>query len=220
MQARDLITDEIPPLKVTDTGIKVLKWMDEFKVTHLPVVEGVEYMGMVSDHEILDLNQPENALNAQQVPLHKVYVSEEQHFFEVVKLIAVHNLTVVPVLDALQQYMGAITLGHLMKQMAGMASIHDAGGIIILEMNQNDYSLQEIARIVEGNDARVLSVYMTSDPDSTKMEVTLKINRLDLGGILQTFSRYNYTVKASFQESRYGDDLKDRYDSLMNYLNM
>jgi len=218
MLARDLISDEIPPIKTSDSGHKVLRWMDEFKVTHLPVIEGTEFVGMVSDNTILDLNDPDASLSELQIPYDKVFVGEDRHIFDVIKLIADHQLTVVPVLDMRNEYMGAITLGYLMKQMAGMASMSDPGGIVILEMNNHDYSLQEIARIVEGNDAKVMSVYLTSKPESTSLEVTVKINRKDLGGILQTFNRYNYTVKASFQESHQLDDLKDRYDSLMNYL--
>jgi len=220
MQAFDLITDEIPPIKVSDTGIKVLKWMDEFKVAHLPVVQGVNYVGMISDNDILDLDQPDRPLSEEMIQYSPIFVSESQHIFDVVKLIANHNCSVVPVLDGHGQYMGAITLSYLMRKMSQFASINDPGGIIVLEMNQNDYSLQEIARIVEGNDARVLSVQMTSPPDSTELEVTLKINRKDLNAILQTFYRFNYTVKASYQENRYGDDMRDRYDSLMKYLGM
>ncbi len=220
MLARDLITDEVPPLKLTDDGTKALKWMDEFKVTHLPVVNGTEFLGIVSDTDILDLNQPELLLREQRLPLIKTSALEDQHIFDVIKFIADANLTVVPVLNSDYHYIGAITIGHLMKQVSGIASINDPGGIIVLEMNQHDYSLTEIARIVEGNDARVMSSYITSDPESTKMEVTIKINKKDLNGILQTFHRYNYLVKASFQENKFKDDLKNRYDSLMNYLKM
>jgi hypothetical protein len=77
-----------------------------------------------------------------------------------------------------------------------------------------------MGRIVEGNDAKILSSYITSSPDSTQLEVTLKINKEDLSAIMQTFTRYNYTIKASFQESTFKDDLKTRYDELMNYINM
>jgi hypothetical protein len=80
--------------------------------------------------------------------------------------------------------------------------------------------LSEIARIVESNDAKILSSYISSHIDSTKLEVTIKINRTDLSAIIQTFNRYNYTIKASFHQSEYVDDLKDRFDSFMSFLNI
>ena len=90
----------------------------------------------------------------------------------------------------------------------------------MLELNLHDYSLSEISRIVESNDAKILSLYISSHMDSTKLEVTIKINRTDLSAIIQTFNRYNYTIKASFHQSEYVDDLKDRFDSFMSFLNI
>jgi hypothetical protein len=59
-----------------------------------------------------------------------------------------------------------------------------------------------------------------STPDSTKIEVTLKINQMDLGRIIRSFERYDIVVKASYQRSSDEDDMQFRYDALMNYLNM
>lgn len=220
MLAQDLITDEIPPIKTSDTAHKAIKWMDEFKVSHLPIVDDITYVGLISDNELLDMNQPDSPLSENLNQPARPFVTEDQHVYDVIKLIATFNLTMVPVLDVDKNYIGAITLTHLMKQMSGMASINDPGGIVVLEMGQRDYSLMEMARIVEGNDAKILSSYITSIPESTRLEVTLKINKEDLSGILQTFNRYSYTVKASFQESVFKDDLRNRYDALMNYINI
>jgi hypothetical protein len=90
----------------------------------------------------------------------------------------------------------------------------------VLEMAKSDYSMAQIAQIVESNDARILSSYIMSSADSTNIEVTLKINKIELDRIIRTFERYDYVIKASFQKSSYNDDLKFRYDALMNYLNM
>ena len=101
-----------------------------------------------------------------------------------------------------------------------ITAVDNPGGIIVLELNVNDFSLSEIAQIIESNDARLLSLYMNSQADSTRSELTLKINRMDIQPILQTFLRYDYTIKASFFESDYTDDLRERYNQLMNYLNI
>jgi lipoate-protein ligase A len=102
-----------------------------------------------------------------------------------------------------------------------MATMRMPGGIIVLELNVNDYSLAHIARIVEDNDAKILSSYVTSVPDSMKMEVTLKINREDVTSIILSFMRYDYTIKASYQSNdRNGDVLRNHYEQLMMYLNV
>jgi CBS-domain-containing membrane protein len=220
MIASNFITDEIPPLKTSDTGLKALGWMDEFKVSHLPVVNGTELLGVVSDTELLDMNNAADELGNSKQALMRPHVFGHQHIYDAMKQMSLLNLTLIPVLDQEQHYMGVITLTHLMQQFSKLAAIQEPGGIIILELNNNDYSLSQIAQIIEGNDAKVLSLYVTPHPDSTKMEITVKVNKEDLSGILQTFFRYNYIVKASFHQSEFLEDLKNRYDSFMNYINM
>lgn len=220
MLARDLITDEIPPLKVSDTGIKALRWMDEFKVWHLPVIKNSVYLGLVSESDLID-NAPSEEIISKIKPNYiPAFVTENQHVFEVIKTISEMNLSVIPVLDEKKNYLGSISIHHLMNAIAAMPVVGEPGGIIILEMNQHDYSLSEISRIVEGNDAKIIGTFITSHPDSTKMEVTVKINKGDLSAILQSFERFKYNVKATYHQSEHKDALKDRFDALMNYLNI
>jgi signal-transduction protein with cAMP-binding, CBS, and nucleotidyltransferase domain len=220
MLAKDLITDGIPPLKTTDTGIMAINWMDEFKVSHLPIVNGHDYLGLISDTDILDLNITDEELNKSKLSLIRPFVYESQHVYEVIKLVSSMKLTVLPVLNSQQQYAGLIPVTGLLQEFATLAATKEPGGIIVLEMNVHDYSLTQIAQIVEGNDGKILSCYVQSVDDSTKIEVTLKVHKEDLSAILQTFYRYNYTVKASFHQSEFLDDMKNRFDSFMNYINI
>ena len=220
MLAKDLITQDIPPLKTSDTGLKALTWMEEFKVSHMPIVNHIEFLGMISDADILDLNSPEAPLGTHSLSLSKPFVYENEHIYEVIKMVYKLNLSLIPVLDKDKRFVGTISIGYLIKSFAEMSSIKDPGGVLILEMNQNDYSLSEIARLVESNDAKILSTYITSLSESSKIEVTLKINRADLSAIMQTFNRYNYNIKASFHQDEFIDEMKDRFDSFMNYMNV
>ena len=220
MLAKDLITDDIPPLKPNDTGLMAINWMDEFKVSHLPIVKNHEYLGLISDTDILDYDITDDELGKCKISLIRPYVLKSQHIYEVIKMISTMKLTVLPVLDDQLNYVGLIPATVLIQQFATLAATREPGGIIVLEMNNHDYTLAQIAQIVESNDGKILSSYVNHIPDSTKMEVTLKINREDLSGIIQTFYRYNYNVKASFHQSEFRDDMKNRFDSFMNYLNI
>lgn len=220
MLAKDLITDEIPPLKTSDTGLMVINWMDEFKVSHLPIVNIHEYLGLISDTDILDLNITDEEIGKHKLSLIRPFVKENQHVYEVIKMISNMKLTVLPVLDEKENYLGLIPLTSLLQQFSILAATREPGGIIVLEMNELDYSLSQIAQIVESNDGKILSCYLNSLPDSTRIEVTVKVNKTDVSGILQTFNRYNYTVKASFHQSEFSDDMKNRFDSFMNYINI
>lgn len=220
MLAKDLISDYIPPLKVSENGLVALNWMDEFKVSHLPIINKREYIGLISDTEIFDSEMSDEPFSKCKLTLIRPYVLENQHIYEVIKMMSSMNLTVLPVLDEKLNYAGIIPANILIHQFATLAATQEPGGIIILEMNNMDYTMVQIAQIIEGNDAKILSSYITHIADSTKMEITLKLNREDLSAIIQTFIRYNYTVKASFHQAAFASDMKDRWDSFMNYLNM
>lgn len=220
MYARELISDDIPPLKTSDTGERALAWMDEFRVSHLPIVNNVDFLGLISESDILDFNSANEPIGGHSLNLSRPYVFDYQHTYDVLKVMSSLKLSVIPVLNDKDQYLGLIHLSTLLQHFAEMASMKESGGLLVLELNLHDYSLSEISRIVESNDAKILSLYISSHIDSTKLELTIKINRTDLSAIIQTFNRYNYTIKASFHQSEYVDDLKDRFDSFMSFLNI
>lgn len=221
MYAKDLISDVIPALKTSDSGQKALYWMDIFRISHLPIVNNEDFLGLISDKDIYDSNMSEEPIGNHALSLFSPFVTSGQHVFEVMELASRMMLTVVPVLDQNNHYQGVITLTDLLHYFADMSAIKQPGGILILDINAGDYSLTQIAQIVESNDAKILSMYITSHSNSTKMEVALKINHLDLTSIMQTFNRFNYTIKASFMNENDMDALyENRYDAFMKYLNI
>ncbi|MBU0488334.1 MAG: CBS domain-containing protein [Bacteroidetes bacterium] len=220
MIAADLISDEVIPLRTSDTGIKALAMMEENRISHLPIVNNVEFLGLISENDIYNLNEPEEPLGNHNLSLHKPYVVDTQHVYDVIRQISMQKLTLVPVLDSDMSYLGVITIQRLVQAFAKFCAVDNPGGIIILEMNQHDYSLSQIAGIIESNDAKVLSLYIHADHESTKMEVTIKVNKADISGIIQTFNRYEYVIKATYNEDEFRESLRDRFDLFMNYLNV
>ena len=130
-----------------------------------------------------------------------------------------NDIDVLPVVNSGHQYLGVITSKIIVKSLSKVVSVANAGSILTLEVNVKDYSLSEIARMVESDDAKVLASFITSHPDSTKLEVTLKINKTEISRILHTFERFNYVVLASYNESEYHENLQNKYDEFMRFLN-
>ena len=221
MIARDLLVDSIPVVKTSDTGNNALSWMEMHRLSHLPIVNNEEFLGLVSDTDIYDNNCLDDPLGNHNLSLVRPYVFENQHVFEVIDLVAKLNITLIPVLDLNKHYLGAISLFKLVTEFSKMISVEKSGGIIILESNIHDYSLSEIAQIVESNNAKVLILFVSSTEDSTLISITLKVDITDLASIVQTFERYNYKIKASFlSEDMLKVFYQDRYDSFLNYLNI
>ena len=208
------------PLKTSDTGKTALSWMEEYKVSHLPIVNNQEFLGLISELDIYNLNDFDEPLGNHKLSLNNPYVFDSQHIYDVLKLVSEQNLSLVPVLNEKGNYLGAISLQNLVKYFARALSVDDPGGVIVLEMNYNNYSLTELAKIVEENDAKILSTFLVNHEDSARVDVFLKLNTVEISSVLKTLERYDYFVKASFGREDDLDDLRDRYNSLMNYLNV
>jgi Mg/Co/Ni transporter MgtE len=137
-----------------------------------------------------------------------------------VKLASEMKLTLIPVVDKEENFLGVVTQDSIINNFARLNSVMESGSVIVLELNRKDYSLAEIARIVEESNASILSSYISTQKDSLKVEVTIKVNTSDIKQIISSFERYSYTVVGSYQETEYYDDLKDRFNALMSYLNI
>lgn len=220
MIAKELISASVLPLKTSDTGLVAMHWFDEFRVTHLPVVGDSQLLGLISEDDIFTEGSFEEPIWNFQLKLQNVSILHTRHIYEAIKLFADYKLTTLPVVDEKGAYLGVITLADIVKNLASTVAVSNPGGILVLELNANDFSMVEISKIIEDNDAKILSFYITSPADSTRLELTMKLNRIDIQPIIQSFIRYDYTIKASFFESDYFENLRERYDLLMTYLNV
>ena len=221
MLAHELISDVVTALKTSDTGTQALSWMEVFRVKHLPIVNHREFLGLISDSDIYDLNDPDEPVGNHNLSLQKPYVMEGQHIYEVIELLARLELTLVPVLNQEKQYLGVITQEELTRKFAHLSALQQPGGIIELEMRQVDYTLSQISQIIESNNGRILSLYVAASDDNTHLRVTLKINLTDLTSILATLNRYNYNVVSShLSEEDLGEFYQGRFDGFLKYLNI
>lgn len=218
MIAGDLISDVIPPLKTSDTIQKVFNRMAELKVSHLPIVNNQQFLGLISEDDMVEVIDEDTPIGALHLSAAQPYVLDKQHIYEVIRLFYEQKLSVVPVLDEKMNYLGLISSQSLTEFFAKITAVSSPGGIIMLEINHRDNSLAHIAQIVESENAQILSSYTHSKPDSTKMEVTLKVNKTDISQIVASFLRYEYVVLATFNNSDKNEGISDRFDSLMNYL--
>ncbi len=220
MIAKNLIAENIHPLKLMDTIDLAMHWMEENKCEHLPLIsEDNLYLGLVSETNLLNASD-ENSLNDFKNAFLKPAVREEEHIFDVIKLMTELNLSVIPVIDKTEKYIGSISEKNVIQELSKFVSATDPGGIIVLEMNKRDYFLTQIVNIVEGNECKVLGVYTSPAADSTKVDVTIKVNTEDLSRIIQTFERFNYNVLATFHQGAYEQDMKNKFDEFMHYLSI
>lgn len=221
MIAEELINFMIPPLKATDDAHKAIVWMEEFRCNHLPVVDDNQLLGFISEEIILESNDIEKCLKDFDLVAKDCFVSLESHFYDILKVAGEHKIQIVAVVNEEGLYAGVITVQDIMTSFAQTAAVQLPGGILVLSMDLIDYSLAEVSRLIEENNAKVLSSTVVEDPmDKGKIKLTLKINQVDLTRVVATLERFNYRVIGRYQETtkEFGD--KDRIDMLMRYLNI
>lgn len=223
MLAGHLISDSIPPVKPSDRIGTVLNWMNEFKVGHLPIVQNGELKGILSEDDILESGlelEDGHVSQIERVLPPTLFVLEESHAFDALKLMAAYKLHVLPVLDAMKNYVGIITRGDLVNFLGDSLGVKEPGGIIVLEVQYNSYSLSEIGRICESCDAKVLSLILSPSPDHSTLVVTLKLNIRELSRVISTFERFEYKISAVVFDTEQLNDFREDYENLLRYLNI
>ena len=220
MKAIELIQNDIPPVRINETIEKALNWMDEFKLNHIPVLNETEYVGLLSDDMVYDYNQLKDPISNINFLGKQQSVLENAHFFQVMSLISSYKLSVVPVCDEQRNYKGSISTKKLINVFSKQSGFNSSGAVITLLVNDFDYQLSQIAQIIESNDAKILSLYSENLESNNQLKLTIKISDGKLGAVLQTFSRYDYTVQDVFSDDEINNQSKQRYDNLMKYLNV
>ncbi len=220
MIARNLITQTLPPLKSTDSVERALHWMHDFHLAHLPIVENKKLVGVIAEDDILNCEDTSLPIGELRQSLQHPFVHENDHIYEVMKAVVQKKLTMVPVIDKDDNFVGSISLENLLQYFTESGSLTEQGSIIVLEMPRNNYSLSTIARITEAENVHILSSYITSIPDSSIIELTLKLDSTEIQHVVATYERFGFIIKAAYEESDYLASLQSRYDSLLSYLDI
>lgn len=220
MLANELISPIIPVVNELDSAARALRFMNEFHLSQLPVVEDKQYVGLLEETGLMDLEDQEILVGNLQLPPLKPAVRSNDHFFAALKLAGDFKLSLVPVVDEEDRYLGAITQENLLFAVAHFSSVHETGGIVVLQIDPNDFMLSEIARLAESEDVHLLGVYSFRDQVSGQLQVILKTDRQTLNSFIGTLERFHYTILFRFDNPPSGEDVKKNYDLLMNYLNM
>ncbi|UOR04377.1 CBS domain-containing protein [Hymenobacter aerilatus] len=222
MTAEDLLNQMIPPLKVSDTAGKAAKWLEEFHVSQLPVLDGRHYIGLVTDSDVTNYEHPAHQLAVLPLGYATAYVQRHQHFYNIMEAAVQHKIQLVPVLNDQREYLGVVTISDVLAAFGQSLDVAGRGGILVLSMNERDYSLSQISRYVEENNAKILSAHVAQDEeDSYKIRLTLKLNTPQIQRIVATLERFGFVITAQFSgaEDTVPED-QERYDALLKYLSL
>jgi CBS domain-containing protein len=220
MKIEQLISSVVPILELTDTGSRALSLMEQNNVTQLPIVAEQQYRALIHENDVLDWDTPESPLGKADFLSYRPAVFVNSHPYEALRIAHEHNLSIVPVIDNSNYYLGAITRNELLSYITESSGLNNPGAIIVLELDPRNYTLVDIARICENEDVLIISTQVRNSNHSGKIELTIKTNRTDLRGVISSFERHNYIIKDVYGEQHSEEDLRERFDMLMNFINM
>lgn len=219
MLVKDFITKEPPVLKSFDTGEYALALMDDFKLKHLPLLSEGLYRCLVSEKDLLVM--PDLSASLGEPVLFAPSVLENTHIHEALAMITRYELSLLPVVTPEGEYRGAITRDKLIDILSELCSAETAGSVFVLELMPQDYSLTDIARLVESNNAHILNLLSYTDKVTGRLHLIIKIDLEDASPVIRSFERFNYTVLYYFMEKGMVDDLlQQRMEELLRYMSI
>jgi CBS domain-containing protein len=211
---------ELPYLETLDTCDKAMGFMDEFKLSHYPVVNGSLFHGLIYEEDIYETDDWSQTISASKIRTPDVSILTTEHFLSVVNKLQLSNLSCVAVVDSNKHFQGIITRNRVVDVFGEAAIVQETGSVIELEMSSSDYYLTEISRIVESTGVKILGTYIRSNTEVNKIILTIKLNKQEVEDVLAALERFGYNVLASYHLKYEDDSMHERYDNLMNLLNL
>ena len=220
MLTSELIDHNIPRLQLLDSVIKARQLITDFKLTHLPVVTEDKFLGLISEEDLLDIEEIKTTIEHIQECFIVDFLQDDVHFLNAINDCNQFESNIVPIVTKNKDFCGVITASCLLKTIGEFSGANEIGGLIILEMERINFSISEISRIIENNDSTILHLNTITNKETGMLIVTLHINNRDLASIVSTFERYKYNVHYHFGAMEIKDTTDHNYKNLMKYLDL
>ncbi len=220
MLAYELSNNILPQLKLSDTVSKALQLMNDFKITHLPVVAEEKYLGLIGEDDLLDQENGKGTIEFFQNNFIPASVKSDTHFLNAVTVSNHYQTNVIPVVNEANEFLGTIAGQTLLDALGSFSGANEPGAVIVLEMDRNRFAISEISRIVESDGAAIYHLNITLKKDSPLLQVTLHLNKREISIIIAAFERYEYTVTYYSGEELFENEIDNNYRHLMNYLDI
>ena len=219
MQTSDYISKDVKALSPNDTVKKAQKLFERLTFTHIPVVDNGSFKGLVAESDMQTIEDENKLIIDYSYLFQSFFTNEVTNWFELLKIFALNDTTIIPVLNKEQKYLGYYELTDILHIFNNTPFLNQSGAILVVSKGVKDYSFSEIVQIIESNNAKLLGTFI-SNINEEVIEITIKLSDHDLNNTIQSFRRYEYTILTGIQEDEYLNSLKERSDYLQKYLNI
>lgn len=220
MTINQLIDSEIPVLTATQTVQNAIKVFTSSDLSILPICEAGQYIGLIKKEDLKGLGATTEIPN-KLIWCKGKYATSQDNILELIRMGQQYHLEIIPLVDSNSKYLGSVRMENCFQYLVKQTTLGEVGGILVLKVKKNDYSMSEISRIIETEGYNLLHFFINDYDETThELKITIKVDGLNVESLERTFDRYGYFVDAIFSEKEDINGLKERYDSLMAYLNV
>lgn len=219
MNINDYILSEIEPLRLNTSIRKAKKLFKKYPFTHFPVLENDNLLGSFAEDDIQIIEHEKGELVAYTHLLSSFFADEKASVLELLKIFADNDTNIIPVLNDKKNYKGYYDLRDVLDVFSSSPFMTEVSETLIVKKNENEFSMSEVAQIVEVNKGKLLGAYISEKSDDF-VQITLKIVSFDINEVMHTFRRYNYEIISTHENDMYLEDLKNRSEYLQKYLEM
>jgi len=217
-EINDYINNDYKAINCQETIAEVQDFFAEVSYSHFSIIEEGIYIGCIAADDVDTFDSDKKVIDYKYT-LEGFFARKNMIWLDVLEVFAKNHTNIVPVLDEENNYSGYYELEDIVKFFHETPFLKEQGGIVVVEKNIVDYSMSQIAQIVESNNGKLLGLFV-SEADIEKVQVTVKIALGSMNNIIQSFRRYNYEIISEHHEDNYLNSLKERSEYLDKYLNI
>ena len=214
----DYITNDYKAIDSQQTIADVQDFFLDVPYSHFSVLNEGIYIGSIAADDVETFDTDKKVADYKYT-LEGFFARKNMIWLDVLEVFAKNHTNIVPVLDEENSYLGYYELEDIVKFFHETPFLKEQGGIIVVKKSLIDYSMSQIAQIVESNNGKLLGLFV-SEADIESVQITIKIALGSMNDIIQTFRRYNYEIVSEHHEDNYLNKLRERSDYLDKYLNI
>lgn len=207
--------DFIPPNVNTSVGTAV-NLLRDFNLTHIPLFEGLNFIGNIPRETLEDFSTDEKLISVKEFANY-FYITQNASLFDAVQSFHHHSANMLPVINEEKHYLGSLMMEDVISALSTMPFIVEPGAIMTVEIPQKQFSISEVSKIVESNNARITGLFVTAYEED-KVQITIKLMSENLASVSETFERFGYSVVHKFYSDEKEEMLRNRFEQLMKYL--
>jgi CBS domain-containing protein len=186
MLIQEYISKDFPAFEIDAPVEEALLQVEEFGFTHIFVKKKNVFLGGICK-EFLEEN-PDKTLEALEMHLERFAIMEENTILDSIKLFYTFNSNIIPVLSNKEKYLGYIAYDDVFGDLSKYPLFSERGAVLTVETSIKSYSMTEIAKIVEGNNAKFYGSFISHINDEI-VQVTMRIIIATQPGKSQVFKQ-------------------------------